>query len=147
MLIVKPDPKGGVRVRNEEAEIRGGGGGGRPLREIWLSRRAVDAFFGPKGRSDDDERPAVLGATGVQGRAEERRAEEEISFGGRRIGKQMRTYYASPDGWEFVFHGPLAVFDAHSLSAARRAGVFRPAGSLVFRSVSAPAPPAAAPVP
>ena len=50
----------------------------------------------------------------------------------------MRTTYASPDGWELVFHGPLAVFDAHSLSAARRAGVFRPAGSLTLRAVAAP---------
>ena len=132
-LIVRPNPKGGVLVRSEEAELVGGGGEGRPLREAWLSRKAVDAFFGTKGRSDEEVRLAVLGATGVQGRTEERRSEEEVSFGGRRIGKQMRTFYASPDGWELVFHGPLAVFDAHSLSAARAAGAFRPAGSLVLR--------------
>ena len=141
-LIVRPDPRdGSVRARCDDAELAGDPGDGRPLREAWLSRRAVDAFFGTKGRSDEEVRLAVLGATGVQGRAEERRSEEEVSFGGRRIGKQMRTFYASPDGWELVFHGPLAVFDAHSLSAARAAGAFRPAGSLTLRA--APPPPLA----
>ena len=138
-LIVRLDSEGGsVSARCDDAELIGRNGEGRPLREAWLSRRAVDAFFGTKGRGDDEARLAVLGATGVQGRAEERRSEEEVSFDGRRIGKQMRTTYVSPDGWELVFHGPLAVFDAHSLSAARRAGVFRPAGSLTLRAVAAP---------
>jgi len=119
--------------RCADAEIAGAKGEGKPLRELWISRRAVDAFFGTRGRSQDEVRLAVLGAVGVQDRAEERRSEDEVSYDGRRIGKQVRTIYSSPDGWELVFHGPLAVFDAHSLSAARRAGVFRPAGSLTLR--------------
>jgi len=133
-LIVRPDPKdGALRARCADAEIAGAKGEGKPLRELWISRRAVDAFFGTRGRSQDEVRLAVLGAVGVQDRAEERRSEDEVSYDGRRIGKQVRTVYSSPDGWELVFHGPLAVFDAHSLSAARRAGVFRPAGSLTLR--------------
>lgn len=133
-LLVRDDSgSGAVRGRCDDAELLGEAGEGRPLREVWLSRRAVDAFFGTRGRNDDEARLAVLGATGAQRRATERRSEEEVSFGGRRIGKQTRTVYSSPDGWELIFHGPLAVFDAHSLSAARAAGAFRPAGSLVLR--------------
>ena len=135
-LIVRPVPEGGVRARSDEAAVVGGEGEGSPLSELWLSRRAVDAFFGTKGRTDDEARLAVLGATGAQARCEERRAEHEVSYEGRGIGKQTRTAYSSPDGWELVFHGPLAVFDAHSLSAARAAGAFRPAGSLTLRRSS-----------
>ena len=138
-LIVRPVPEGGVRARSDEAAVAGGEGEGSPLRELWLSRRAVDAFFGTKGRTDDEARLAVLGATGAQARCEEGRAEHEVVFEGRNIGKQTRTAYSSPDGWELVFHGPLAVFDAHSLSAASAAGVFRAAGSVTLRRAEAAA--------
>ena len=138
-LIVRPVPEGGVRARSAEADVVGGEGEGSPLSEIWLSRRAVDALFGTKRRTDDESRLAVLGATGAQSRSEEIRAEHEVSFEGRHIGKQTRTTYSSPDGWELVFHGPLAVFDAHSLSAASAAGVFRAAGSVTLRRAAAEA--------
>jgi hypothetical protein len=132
-LIVRPSGDGGVRVECDLVGIVGGAGEGNPLRELRLSRAAVDALFGTKGRLVDDVRLAVLGSSDVLARSELHEGDSAVLWEGRRIGSQRRIVYASPEGWELVFHGPLAVFDGRSLEPARSARAFLPAGSLVLR--------------
>ena len=63
-------------------------------------------------------------------------AEEDagIVWEGRRIGSQRRIVHTSPEGWELVWQGALAVFDNRSLAPAREARAFRAAGSFTLRA-------------